>query len=123
MDAARARIGFGPPQPQEEEVNIFKDIEVNGLTIYVNSQSEMFIPTSLWKETKFNANGIFDAMPASIIASLMDKQDHFTFIMDPMDLFANFADIKGEKAFFSLLCNRLKLKFTPDSLTEINTLL
>ena len=53
----------------------------------------------------------------------MNKQEDFTFIMEPMDLFANFADIKGEKAFFSLLCNRLKLRFTPDALTEINTLL
>ena len=62
-------------------------------------------------------------MSAKEIMDLMEKQSGFTFIMKPMDIFANFADIRGKKAFFSILFNKLKLRFTPDSLQEINTLL
>lgn len=123
--AARAKIGLSLSQNvvDNSEINIFKDIECFGLSVYVNSKSEMFIPTSLWLETKSNQNGIFDAMPSQIIVQLMEKQEGFSFIMEPMDIFANFADIKGNKAFFSILFNNLKLRFTPDSLQDINTLL
>lgn len=42
-----------------------KQLQIDGLRIYWNSQSEMFIPTSLWEQTIDLKYKIFEAIEAS----------------------------------------------------------
>lgn len=50
---------------------ITKEINLTNARVYVNSMSEMFIPTSLWEQTRHLENQIFDAMPVDALNDLM----------------------------------------------------
>lgn len=64
------------------------------MRIYVNTLSEMLIPTSLWEATKDTELQIFNAIDASEVKSLMctafkqEKQDkmHYFNLLEPMYL-------------------------------------
>ena len=55
----------------DREVLAMKNIALQGLEVYWNSLSEMFIPTSLWESTKHLEFQIFDAMPTEALQELM----------------------------------------------------
>ena len=50
---------------------ILKNLNIKDARIYINSMSEMFIPTSLWEQTRHMENQIFDAMPVESLNDLM----------------------------------------------------
>lgn len=52
-------------------VNLLKDISINGFRFYWNCLSEMFIPTSLWEQTKDLRFQIFEALDADHLIGLM----------------------------------------------------
>lgn len=50
---------------------ILKELNLTNARIYLNSMSELFIPTSLWEQTRHLENQIFDAMPVETLNDFM----------------------------------------------------
>ena len=50
-----------------------KEFHVMNIRTYFNSMSEMFVPTSLWEQTKDEPLEIFSAVDASFIQGLMKE--------------------------------------------------
>ena len=50
---------------------ILKNLNIKDARIYINSMSEMFIPTSLWEQTRHMENQIFDDIPVESLNDLM----------------------------------------------------
>ena len=48
-----------------------KEFDLVRLRVYVNTMSEMLIPTSLWQATKDAPTGIYSAISASEVRELM----------------------------------------------------
>lgn len=59
------------PHVPRDTILIIKELMVKGAKLYWNSMGEMFIPTSLWEQTKHLEYQIFDAMPADVLYELM----------------------------------------------------
>ena len=74
---------------------MFKDITALGCKFYVNSRSQVYIPTSLWELKQNMPNTIFDDLPPDLIMSLMQETSLLNFIMDPIDVYANIGDINS----------------------------
>ena len=93
------------PQIQKGTNLIIKELIVKSLKIYWNSQSEMFIPISLWEQTKHLEYQIFDAMPADVLYELMmdffnpeDKRIHQQdIVIEPFDSYMSFQQWDFEK--------------------------
>lgn len=66
--------------------------EVKNISIYWNSESEMFVPTSVWEQSAGLTYGVFELIEADIIHEMM--KDIFqskvgiqnNFILDPFSL-------------------------------------
>ena len=52
---------------------ILKELNLTNANVYVNTMSEMFIPSSLWEQTRHLENQIFDAMPVESLNDLMNE--------------------------------------------------
>jgi hypothetical protein len=50
---------------------LIKEFIVKNIGFYWNSMSEMYIPSSLWEETRHLPFQIFEAMPASQLREIM----------------------------------------------------
>lgn len=50
---------------------IIKELSVKNVRVYWNSMSEIFIPTSLWEQTRTMQYQIFEAMDASLLKEIM----------------------------------------------------
>ena len=50
---------------------VIKELAVKNIQVYWNSMSEMFVPTSLWEQTRDLKYQIFDAMDASFLKEIM----------------------------------------------------
>lgn len=57
---------------------ILKELQIEGARAYYKSRSEVFIPTTLWEETRHLENQIFDALPADHLADMMHQYEYFT---------------------------------------------
>lgn len=51
--------------------SLLKNLTVRGLRVYWNSLSEMFVPTSLWEQTRELKYQIFEALDAQQLIELM----------------------------------------------------
>ena len=50
---------------------LLKDLKATGVRVYWNCLSEMYIPTSLWEQTRSLKYQIFEAMDAAQLNELM----------------------------------------------------
>lgn len=64
--------------------------------MYVNTRSQVFIPTDLWELKQNLPNTIFDDLPQDLIMSLMKETGDLNFIIDSMDIYANIGDINSQ---------------------------
>jgi hypothetical protein len=66
--------------------------EIKNISVYWNSDSEMFVPTSVWEQSQDLTYGVFELIEADIIHEMM--KDIFqskvgiqnNFILDPFSL-------------------------------------
>ena len=49
-------------QTPQNPATVLKDVVVKNIRVYWNSMSEMFVPTSLWEQTRHLKYQIFEAM-------------------------------------------------------------
>jgi hypothetical protein len=57
--------------PAENISTTLKDLVVKNIKVYWNSMSEMFIPTSLWQQTKHMERQIFSALDPAFLKQIM----------------------------------------------------
>lgn len=48
-----------------------KELNVKNIKVYWNSMSEMFVPTSVWEQTRHLKFQIFEALEASFLKDIM----------------------------------------------------
>lgn len=48
-----------------------KELSVKNIRFYLNSMSEIFVPTSLWEQTRGQKYQIFEAMDAAFLKDIM----------------------------------------------------
>ena len=72
---------------------VLKELWLKNLAIYWNSESEMYIPTSLWESTRHLKYQIFEAMPADSLKEIMTepfnlegKKSKYFYLLDPTTL-------------------------------------
>lgn len=89
--------------------------------MYVNTPSEIYIPTVLYEEYKHYPNQIFAKFSLSYLTQLMARRQGLNYINDPIDLIANFGDDRKEKAFLNVISGNLKLNISEPILTTLLT--
>jgi len=55
----------------KERKNLVQQLLINNIEIYMNSASEMYVPYSLYEQTLYSPNGIFEAIPPLELKALM----------------------------------------------------
>jgi len=64
-----------------------KNLKLQKFRVYWTSKSEMFIPSSVWEETKHN---VFEAIPAEDLKKMMSKVFHpshkVNYLVSPVDI-------------------------------------
>ena len=122
MSARTESPGNGTEEVKDEQI-VFKDITALGCKFYVNSRSQVYIPTSLWELKQNMPNTIFDDLPPDLIMSLMQETSLLNFIMDPIDVYANIGDINSQQFFFSLVTGKINMNITPGTVQNLNSLI
>eukprot|EP00347_Sterkiella_histriomuscorum_P022380 403330690 len=111
-------------EKKDEGVIILKELSLTNARIYVNSMSEMFIPSSLWEQTRHLENQIFDAMPVESLRDLMKevftRKENSFYLISEFNLFANFYIYKQNPpssnkvpSYKPFALARMTLLFTP----------
>ena len=62
---------------------------------------------------------IFEIFPPSLINELMAKRQGLNFIIDPVDLIANFGDANRSQFFINMICGKIRLNISEPVLTTI----
>ncbi|CDW82744.1 UNKNOWN [Stylonychia lemnae] len=104
------------PQHKEEDNKgqgfmILKELNLTNANLYVNTMSEMFIPSSLWEQTRHLENQIFDAMP---VESLNDLMNDFLKMGSAPQQSKPFAQAK-----FTFLFTPFKVNLTPGIIDDL----
>ena len=122
VSARRASPGNTAEEVKDDQV-VFKDLAVTGCKFYVNTRSQVFIPTSLWELKQNLPNTIFDDLPPDLLMALMKETSTLNFIMDPVDIYANIGDINSQQFFFSLVAGKVNMTLTPGTVSNLNKLI
>jgi len=103
---------------------VLKEFSLTSARLYVNSMSEMYIPTSLWEQTRHLDNQIFDAMPLDALNDLMNQaftlksqQMHFC---NEFSLLANISSQPKQIFKFKALLTPLEINVTPDLVDDLS---
>ena len=91
------------------------------MRIYVNTPSEIFVPTLVYDESKHLPKQIFEILSPQYLRSLMSRRQGLNFIIDPIDIIANLGDAKKEKAYLNVISGDVKLNISEPVLTTLLT--
>lgn len=64
---------------------------------------------------------IFETLSLEYLLDLMSKRQGLNFVIEPVDLIANFGDANGLKMFCNLICGKIRLNVSEPVLTTFLT--
>lgn len=99
--------------------------------MYWNSLSEMFVPTSLWEQTRSLKYQIFEAMDASFLKEIMidafeKSKMQNTYLLEPFTIFTsinlnnNYKSKDPYRYQFNILISAIKFNLTPEITRDIH---
>ena len=100
---------------------IFKEISIKNMRAYVNTPSEIFVPTLVYDESKHLPKQIFEIFSPQYLRQLMSRRQGLNFIIDPIDIIAGLGDAKKEKAYLNVISGDVKLSISEPVLTTLLT--
>lgn len=111
---------------------MIKELSVKNIKLYWNSMSEIFIPTSLWEQTRHGQYQIFEAMDASFLKDIMvdafkeNSRMSYNYLLAPFTLLMS---INLKKSFnretdnykyqINTLISQITLNLSPLTLRDI----
>ena len=116
----------------ENSSTIVKIQELQDISVYWNSFSEMYIPTSVWDQSRKLKYGIFEVMDATLILEMM--KDMFTnkvgmqnqYIMDPITYRMQFSfrntykhSQDSYKYKLAIMINKIQINMNPQRLRDM----